>query len=58
MTVAGILIGIENNAPIKYGQDAFHAACHRGVPKLQMPSVFFFPIFIQEDQGIDSPIEL
>ena len=49
MTVAGILIGIEDNAPIKYGQDAFHAVCHGGVPKLQMTSVFFFPILIEEN---------
>ena len=48
----------EDDATVEQREHLLDALGHRSVPELEVPTVFFLPVFVHVQQKIDSPIQL
>ncbi len=48
---------VEDGAAIEERQDLLPSHTHISLPKLKVPAIFLFPVFVQIDQNVDPAIE-
>ena len=53
-----VLVCVENYTAVINWQDFFKASLHVGIPKLQISAVFFLPVFVQIDNGVQSSVDI